>query len=390
MKITLFTLVLCAWNVDAVLIAKSVAEVSSGRKESQTDDMASTKSTATADDDEGAEDDGEDENVCAPIEASLKKTNKALAANSQKRTELQQARKHVGAQTGQEIDAVAVLVENQTESKALAGMLSHMWKDMRMFETPAFKEYIQKEMKELERDEQTLRKRERDVKAELKECKADPVAFKNHEEAPTVTSKKKNAGLQAMPDEKDFQESSEEVVENQLRTSVWHMQGNLRTHAIIGSCFYLLAGFLVAFLYKRYLTHQFLPELQSDKFSSADDFSFSLFGCFSVPRMCFLGCCCPCLMWADTLERKGLLSFWKAFAAFFGLIWLHMYTMGISSIVLIVLGIVYRQKLRGIYQIKKGSADTVCWDILAWSFCQSCAIIQEAREDAVLHTFNEP
>merc|ERR1719486_106394 len=85
------------------------------------------------------------------------------------------------------------------------------------------------------------------------------------------------------------------------------------------------------------------------------------------------------------LGSQRIATIWKAFAAFFGLIWLHLYTMGISSLFVIILGIVYRQKLRKGYQIKNGTADTVFWDILAWSFCQPCAVIQEAREDSVIH-----
>lgn len=150
---------------------------------------------------------------------------------------------------------------------------------------------------------------------------------------------------------------------------------------------YIAGGILVAFLFQtarqRY-PQAFAPQPRADISSSPKDFSFSLFGFLGDRNMCLLGCCCPCLVWSDSLERKELLSFWKAFAAFFGLLLLHSYTMGVSSLFIVVIGVFFRQKLRAGYEMENGTPKSVAIDVLAWCFCQPCAIIQEAREESVL------
>merc|ERR1719491_597929 len=122
-------------------------------------------------------------------------------------------------------------------------------------------------------------------------------------------------------------------------------------------------------------------------------FSFSLFGCFKTPYITVMGCCFPCLRWADTMDRgtkeqAPLLAYRKAFAAFLTLTVLHCYTYGISSVALVVLGVWYRQKLRENYNIESGIKGSIAMDIAAWMFCQPCAIIQEAREQSTTRSQN--
>lgn len=171
------------------------------------------------------------------------------------------------------------------------------------------------------------------------------------------------------------------------RANFWGMSRSQKKVIAMNTLVYIAGGILVAFLFQtarqRY-PQAFAPQPRADISSSPKDFSFSLFGFLGDRNMCLLGCCCPCLAWSDTLERKELLSFWKAFAAFFGLLLLHSYTMGVSSLFIVVIGVFFRQKLRAGYDMENGTPKSVAVDVLAWCFCQPCAIIQEAREESVL------
>lgn len=89
------------------------------------------------------------------------------------------------------------------------------------------------------------------------------------------------------------------------------------------------------------------------------------------------------MRWADTLDQQEVLSYWPAFLAMFGLSLLHIYTNAISVVFVVMLGVFYRQKLRQRFEIDNKTPTTVMHDVLAWLCCQPCAIIQEAREEAI-------
>lgn len=109
-----------------------------------------------------------------------------------------------------------------------------------------------------------------------------------------------------------------------------------------------------------------------------DDFGVGLFTCFSDVKLCLFACCCPCLRWADTVDRAGLLKYWVAFTVFAVLIILSPYTYGITGIVLALVCFGYRQRLRRKYNVAPNNVQ----DCLAYFFCGTCAVVQEARVEA--------
>lgn len=345
-------------------------------------------SPASADDD--SEEDNEsdadkvpshsEEGECGPQEKRLRKVSQELAGNLKQQADLEKIVDHFGDQSvsDQEIDATARLVANETDSSAMANILARMWKEMRMFEYPTYAAWAKKEMLRLRHEEHGVEANLTKAQSDKHNCtegKRKPREAESSEEESALSKElpKMAAGVAGAEDSK---------------WNVWEMSVKQQKRVLLGSFVYLIGGVLCAFLYRhasaRYPIH-FLPELRTEKYPNFKDFSFHIFGCLEAPKLCILGCCCPCLVWADTLDRKGFLSFWRAFAAFFGLLLLHVYTLGLSSLFLVILGVVFRQKLRANYQIKKGTAGTIVLDVLAWCLCQPCAIIQEAREESIIH-----
>jgi Cys-rich protein (TIGR01571 family) len=140
------------------------------------------------------------------------------------------------------------------------------------------------------------------------------------------------------------------------------------------------------------------------------NWSDSVFDCFTHVSSCLLTCFFPCIRWAQTVKRANLMSFWgalflysiPALAAFCISVYFSTLTgdgynvtfdndyyygqysslivplyvvLVISNIFVVVLGAVFRSKLREKYQIP-GSGCEDCF----WHFCCSCcAIAQEAR-----------
>lgn len=167
----------------------------------------------------------------------------------------------------------------------------------------------------------------------------------------------------------------------------WTMNSKQQQRVIEYSCTYLLFGLLFAYLYKKASNNYpkvFSPTPKAVPASSLlnrSSFTFGLFSCFEDGNICVLGCCCPCLRWADTLDRQKILSYTKAFALMFILMLLNPYTAGLSFLAIILVGVIYRQKLRTKFDIESGTGKTLCFDLFAWWCCTPCAICQEAREE---------
>lgn len=106
-----------------------------------------------------------------------------------------------------------------------------------------------------------------------------------------------------------------------------------------------------------------------------DDFGVSLFGCLSDIKLTLFTCCCPCLRWADSVDKAGLMKYWSAFAAFAVLVFLSPCTFGIAG--LLVAFLCYKQRLR--LRSKYGVKSKPMQDCLAHFFCSICAIVQESR-----------
>jgi len=123
------------------------------------------------------------------------------------------------------------------------------------------------------------------------------------------------------------------------------------------------------------------------------DFTYPLCACNFAEDwgICLMSLCCPLIRWADTIsaEQVQLLPFWAAVFLVIGLyvviFLISMYIIGLEwailfDLVLIVLGVHYRQKLRLHFGHDPYTASTMCQDCLIWCFCTCCAVVQEARE----------
>jgi len=169
----------------------------------------------------------------------------------------------------------------------------------------------------------------------------------------------------------------EEVAEKAPTTTHIVFPHIKKAYAIV----YVIGGLLVAIIFNQVREKNFAPVLVPDNApdSSTEGFKFPLFGCLSDLKLCVLGCFCPCLAWANTMDQH-FGTYWLAFFAFFGLTVLEFYTWGIPFLFIVAMGVYYRQKHRERHGTVS-SCSTLTTDILSWLICQPCAIIQEARED---------
>jgi Cys-rich protein (TIGR01571 family) len=142
----------------------------------------------------------------------------------------------------------------------------------------------------------------------------------------------------------------------------------------------LLIAFLAAFIYDRVRLKANLPFAPAwvEVVPRGDDFGVGFFTCFTDMRLCVFAFCCPCLRWADTVDRARLLNYWIAFTIFTVLAVLSPYTFGITGLLLLFVCFRYRQLMRKRYDV----APNNCQDFLAYCFCSTCAVVQEAKVQA--------
>lgn len=312
-----------------------------------------------------------------------------LISNLRKQSHLKEHIRHLTNETAsdEEIESSAKLVANETESVEMANMLSNMWKEMRMFDVPSYKEHVKKQLHDLKDEEDVL---EAKLKGKSPSAKQTGTLAKGEKEKDTNANYDKDDGedtLEKAPEDEKAVSTGNQG--NASAVNFWRMSRASQLSVFLSSLVYLVAGVLAAVLFKQMYAKHFKLEDSLDGHPNNKNFSFPLFGCLGAGwKLCMLGFCCPCVAWANTVEQRLKVSFWKAFFAFLGLLLLHAYTMGISSIALTILGVYYRQKLRDSYYIdslETGSKGTLSMDFLVWCFCQPCVIIQEAREATTVH-----
>jgi len=314
-----------------------------------------------------------------------------LHTNLQEQSELKQRIEYLSneSRSDQDIEASIEQVANETDSFAMANMMGRMWKEMRMFDVPMYAEHVAEKLRLLKKDQHKL-----EAKLAKAEEKLRPAEKPLGEEAlaPIAEHVEDTLGQEAGAPVAKHVEAATAVPS---KLNFWGMSTESQESTLVYSLVYLVAVVTLAFIFNKVRSSK--PKLltvaeKSGTLPNSSDFSFGIFGCFDalerdgMPWPCLMGCLCPSLMWAQTVDRQGLLPYWKAFFAFFILTMLHLYTYGVSSILVVGLGVVYRQKLRQRYHIESGTHSTVAMDILVWLCCQPCAIIQEAREESVLRS----
>lgn len=342
----------------------------------------------------------------ARLVKEVKDVEMELDANVAQQKQLQRKIRQLADESlsNREIDSTAKQVANETDSKAMAGMMASMWKEMRMFETPSFTRHAEERIHRLKRAEEKLGEQLAAAQAKLRSARrawasedkdVDDVESKEpskkpHAPAPPspeedVAGVVDGAAEVAASPEVGVQKTNEAAAWH--RWSVWHMSSKQQKSVFLSTAVYLVFGILLAYIYKQMrVKGAFQPSPRRPPqaaFDGQKDFSFGLFNCWGDFNVCVVGCCCPFLRWSDTVDQKGLLRYWPAFGIMFGLMLLHVYTMGLSTLAACAVGVYYRQKLRQKYGIEAGGFRTVALDSLTWLCCQPCAIVQEAREEAV-------
>jgi len=335
----------------------------------------------------------------AKMQKSIQKIEKELASNLKKQAELKSKLSFLlnHKESDAQIDTAAKQVANETESLAMATMLSKMWKEMRMFEVPVYAQHVEEERQQLKKEEKALEKKLREEQAKLVEARKKWAKDAKEMEQEQEGAKGKeqehgSADAEVAKAEKEVQGAANQVApggewkEYAGYQNFWRLNSQQQRSMLEGSVIYLLFGILAAYLYHLGVTKYpkaFSPSPKQAAIPRQTSFTFNLLGCFDDKIICALGCCCPCLRWSQTMDKANVLSYFKAFAAMYFLMLIHPYTAGLSSLGIVVLGAVYRQKLRRKYGIENRTAKTVCADIATWIFCQPCAVCQEAREEAV-------
>jgi len=330
------------------------------------------------DDDDADDDDGQktDPKPHAAEEAALEKAiddiEAKLTANLAERTQVKASATQFSDEkrSTKQIEDSQKQVAKEMESTAMASMLAQMWKELRMFEVPDYTTHTAAEL-------EALKKEGQDLQAELGAAKAKLDAGRKRWAGIQVAVKSKIHDLPTAPTT-----APALGVPTQQHYNFWQWPRGEQRTTWVGTTVYLCFGIVAAFLYNRARLHAkaLLPQKDYRHFGAPDGFSFGLFDCLSDANICVIGCCCPCLRWADTLDRQGIVPFWTAFAAMFALMLLHVYSYGLSFLAVAVLGVVCRQRLYRHFHIENNS---VLKDCLAWLLCQPCAIIQEAREASV-------
>lgn len=145
----------------------------------------------------------------------------------------------------------------------------------------------------------------------------------------------------------------------------------------------LLEIALVATFAYFYLQNRELPGY-NPKGESPDlqDWSSHWYDCFSNMEFCLMGCCCPCIRWAETISLvKNMLPFWTAFLIFFLLMLVsEIPSIGIfGQIAMVVVLVSYRQQLRESLNFREQGGNTMFTDCLLYCFCMPCTVIQEAK-----------
>lgn len=383
----LLYLMLAAWSTEATKIAvrsQSRQSRKVGSAQEAVAEGASDRTDDEDDDDDDGQDTGDDTeevskasstnvetyqvtaaSATAPVNA---KDKAALVKNKREQAELRRELAHLSdvSKSHKEVYAAAKLVANQTESAALGKMLAHMWSDMRLFELPSYSRRAQEKLHQLEKEQLAL-------EADL---------------AGVSKQKEQENGVEQM--EEDVSSASKEaktmsVSEAYVSTNFWKMNSKQRETFVAGTVVYLAFGILLGLLYDQVRgLKMLLPAPRDDIPRNSRELSFSIVGCLGAPSVCVMGFCCPVMRWADSMDRYGFLSYWVAFLAFLILTSLYSYTWGVAYGVVVAMGVFYRQQLRKSRDIENGTLRSVICDVLAWSICQPCAIIQEARQESVL------
>lgn len=153
---SLLCLLLCCFSAEAALTNQKVQKSRASKTLTAqlpyklALDEAKTSSDSDDDDDDDSDDDQDDDPAKAPL-------RKELIENLREQSQLKKSLRQISdkSKSDQEIDGYAQLVANETQSPAMGNMLAKMWKDMRLFEAPEYKEHVEGKIAHLKREERS-------------------------------------------------------------------------------------------------------------------------------------------------------------------------------------------------------------------------------------------
>lgn len=164
-------------------------------------------------------------------------------------------------------------------------------------------------------------------------------------------------------------------------SAMWGAAGNPKDWLALAAIQFAIVS-LAATLYSRIRLGNPFPQTAKTAEHTPSGFKYNLLSCHQDPKLSLFAFACPCLRWADTLEKankKPLLPFYVAALLFTLLMILDPITAGVSLLVLVLVAIYFRQKLRAEFSLQTGGL-TIWEDSLAYLCCFCCAIVQEARQ----------
>lgn len=152
------------------------------------------------------------------------------------------------------------------------------------------------------------------------------------------------------------------------------------TALLLAHVMFALLVVMWAYLYRAHGKSHYMRNVQA---RHGDSFTFGLFEAGSLQQdlpICFLAFCCPAIRWADTMTKARLLPFWMALGLMIVMSLLGPITYGAIFLLIVLVGVYFRQRLRKLYNHGPFKASVMALDCLTWCFCLPCAVVQEARE----------
>lgn len=164
-------------------------------------------------------------------------------------------------------------------------------------------------------------------------------------------------------------------------SAMWGAAGNPKDWLALAAIQFAIIS-LAAEVYNRFRLGSPSPQsARTGQTPREGDFNNSLFSCLEDPKLSLFSFVCPCLRWADTLDKankKPILQYYVAALLFALLLLLDPITAGISLLVLVLVATYFRQKLRSEFSLPAGGS-TIWEDFLSYFCCFCCAVVQEAR-----------
>lgn len=179
--------------------------------------------------------------------------------------------------------------------------------------------------------------------------------------------------------------------EEELQELIW--DAKMQAIKTIGSFLaFLVLSVAGAYLYSVYMAGTVLDSTEAEQYKDKG-FMYGPFSCMDDLEVSACACCCPGLVWADTMNTVSVLSYWRAFVVYLAVVvvvpWFES-TLGFSSeslmvdafvvqfVATIALFTYFRQQLREKLQMKTGAVE-LAKDFFSWCCCSCCAVAQEAR-----------